>query len=238
MLADDARVEELLRAGTLPDIGPNHGSILAFARTPFAIDRLIALGAPIDMKDRWGSTPIDAMSRLGARGQSLVRHMVAIGVTATPKEYARLGDIETLARLIEADRTVARLDSVMMAAVDFRHHTLVEWLLERGANVQCPLGRALAAHGPPLGGLEWRPDDGPAARRGRRRPHRARRGARRNAAGLGRDVGHGHEQSQLRGSGRVSGGSAGLRPHHDAAPGLDIFRSRNMIGSCLVRPRL
>lgn len=152
MMEDDARVEELLghdtRDGFQPngdgglarhsaqrDGGPNRGSILAFARTPFAIDRLIALGAPTDMKDRWGSTPIDAMSRLGARGRALVRHMVSRGVPATPAEYARLGDAETLARLVDQDPAIARLDSVMMAAVDFRHHALVEWLLERGADV-------------------------------------------------------------------------------------------------------
>ncbi len=141
MMGDDAQVEELLRGDTLArncakrDGGPNAGSILAFARTPFAIDRLIALGAPTDTKDRWGSTPIDAMSRLGPRGQALVQHMVARGITAAPKEYARLGDVETLARLCESDPTVAALDSVMMAAVDFRHHALVPWLLERGANI-------------------------------------------------------------------------------------------------------
>jgi len=134
MLADDARVEELLGAGKLPDIAPNGGSLLAFARTPFAIDRLIALGASADMKDRWGSTPIDAMSRLGKRGQPLVRHMIARGVPAGPVEYARLGDMETLARLVAEDAAVARLDSVMMGAVDFEHHELVEWLLERGGN--------------------------------------------------------------------------------------------------------
>jgi ankyrin repeat protein len=134
MLADDGRVEELLRPGTLPDIAPNDGSILAFARTPLAIDRLIALGAKTDLQDRWGSTPIDAMSRLGPRGQELVRHMIAHGAQAAPREYARLGDMETLARLFEANNAVARLDSVMMAAVDFGHHALVEWLLERGGN--------------------------------------------------------------------------------------------------------
>ncbi len=135
MMGDDARVEELLGPGTLPDIAPNNGSILAFARTPFAIDRLIALGAPTDVKDRWGSTPIDAMSRLGTPGQSLVRHMVARGIAAAPEEYARLGDIDTIARLCESDPAIARLDAVMMGAVDFRHHALVSWLLERGANV-------------------------------------------------------------------------------------------------------
>ena len=141
MMEDDARVEELLgedtpaRHSATRDGGPNRGSLLAFARTPFAIDRLIGLGAPTDVKDRWGSTPIDAMSRLGARGKPLVQHMVSRGVTAGPAEYARIGDTETLARLVEADPAVARLDAVMMAAVDFRHHALVGWLLERGANV-------------------------------------------------------------------------------------------------------
>ena len=135
MLADDAAVEEFLRAGKLPDITPNGGSILAFARTRYAIDRLIDLGAPTDRKDRWGSTPVDAISRLGATARPLVQHMVDRGIAATPKEYARLGDFDTLLRLVDADPGIAKLDSVMMAAVDFRHHTLVEWLLSRGANV-------------------------------------------------------------------------------------------------------
>ncbi|HEX2834912.1 MAG TPA: ankyrin repeat domain-containing protein [Thermoanaerobaculia bacterium] len=134
MLADDARVEELLRDGVLPPITPNGGSLLAFARTPFAIDRLLALGADAQKKDRWGSTPIDAMSRLGRRGQPLVRHLIERGVPASPKEYARLGDAESLARLVSEDPEVAKLDAVMMGAVDFNHHALVEWLLAHGGN--------------------------------------------------------------------------------------------------------
>jgi ankyrin repeat protein len=134
MLADDERMAALLDESGLPAIAPNRGSILAFARTPFAIDRLLELGADRETKDRWGSTPIDAMSRLGKRGQALVRHLIARGVPAAPKEFARLGDLETLARLVEEDPSVAGLDSVMMGAVDFRHHALVEWLLARGGN--------------------------------------------------------------------------------------------------------
>jgi ankyrin repeat protein len=135
MLADDSRVEALLRSGTLPEITPNGGSILAFARTSFAIDRLIALHAPTEVRDRWGATPIDAMSRLGPRGHALVEQMTRHGVAAEPKEYARLGDVTTLARLVDADPSIARRDDVMMAAVDFRHHALVTWLIERGGNV-------------------------------------------------------------------------------------------------------
>jgi len=135
MLGDDARVEELLRDGRLPDVTPNDGSILAFARTPLAIDRLIALGAPVTRADRWGATPIEAMSRLGARGQALVAHMIARGVPASPQEYARLGDLDALRRLHGADPWVSRRAPVMMAAVDGRHHAVVEWLIEQGGNV-------------------------------------------------------------------------------------------------------
>jgi ankyrin repeat protein len=135
LLGDDAKVGELLDAYGLPVLAPNAGSILAFARTPFAIDRLIALGASTDTKDRWGSTPVDAMSRLGTRGKTLMQHLIARGVQADAKEYARLGDLATLTRLVEADPSVAKRDAVMMGAVDFCHYSVVEWLLAHGANV-------------------------------------------------------------------------------------------------------
>lgn len=135
MMADDGRVEAFLKDGVLPRITPNGGSFLAFARTPYAIDRLIELGASTTQQDRWGSTPIDAMSRLGPRGKALVAHLTTRGVPAAAKEYARLGDMATLESLVAQDAAVARQDDVMMAAVDFRHHEIVEWLLARGASV-------------------------------------------------------------------------------------------------------
>jgi len=142
MLGDDQRVGEWLKDGRLPDVTPNAGSILAFARTPFAIDRLIALGASVSQADRWGATPIEAISRLGDRGQPLVAHLIARGVPAAPQDYARLGDLDRLAHLQGEDPSVSRRDAVMMAAVDGRHHALVGWLLERGGN---PNARAEAS---------------------------------------------------------------------------------------------
>jgi ankyrin repeat protein len=136
MLEDDALVEKLLRPGksALPTIEPNSGSILAFARTPFAIDRLLELDVAHDRKDRWDTTPIQAMSRLGERGRPLVRQMLKRGIAAEPQEYARMGDKDTLAALIAADPAIAKSDAVMMGAVDFGHHDLVQWLLAQGAN--------------------------------------------------------------------------------------------------------
>jgi ankyrin repeat protein len=136
MLEDDALVAKLLRPGksALPAIDPNGGSILAFARTPFAIDRLLELGVAHDRKDRWDTTPIQAMSRLGRRGEALVQHMLKRGIAAEPQEYARIGDKDTLAALIAAKPDVAKSDAVMMGAVDFSHYDLVTWLLAQGAD--------------------------------------------------------------------------------------------------------
>ena len=39
-----------------------------------------------------------------------------------------------LTRLVEADPSVAKIDAVMMGAVDFGHRAMVEWLLAHGAN--------------------------------------------------------------------------------------------------------
>jgi hypothetical protein len=75
------------------------------------------------------------MSRLGAPGKALMQHLTARGVQADAKEYARLGDLATLERLVQADPSVVTRDAVMMGAVDFSHHAVVEWLLAHGANV-------------------------------------------------------------------------------------------------------
>jgi ankyrin repeat protein len=135
MLGDDNAVNRMLGTGPLPAITPNGGSLLALARTTFALDRLLALGAATDIADRWGSMPIDALSRLGVAGRPLVAHLIARGVPAAPKEYARLGDLATLKALAGADPSIATHDAVMMAAVDFGHGEIVDWLLAHGGPV-------------------------------------------------------------------------------------------------------
>jgi ankyrin repeat protein len=135
MLADDDRVEALLRSEGLPAVTPSLASPVAFARTPFAIDRLLALGASPTAPDRWGAAPIATMSRLGAPGRILVQHMAARGIPAAPEDYARLGDHATIAGLVAQDPAIATRRGVLMHAVDAGHHDLVTWLLEHGAHV-------------------------------------------------------------------------------------------------------
>src|SRR5262249_22643437 len=100
-LGDDDRVLRMLRRGraALPAVVPSGASLLAFARTPAAIDRLLALGVSSDQRDRWGTAPIDALSKLGKAGAPLVRHLASRGLAVAAEAYARLGDRRSLAKL-------------------------------------------------------------------------------------------------------------------------------------------
>jgi len=135
MMADDARLDEILsQTVVLPAETPNGASLLAFARTQHAVERLIAFGASTTKKDRWGTTPIQALSALGAAGAPLVRLLIAHGVAASPLEYARLGDVEAIAAMSGHDPSILRDEQLLLTTVDRGHHALASWLLERGAN--------------------------------------------------------------------------------------------------------
>jgi hypothetical protein len=92
---------------------------------------LLEPGASTEFADRWGSTPVHSLSRLGAKGQPLVERLAARGVRISSEDYARLGDRLAL----EADPNVAKSDAVFLAAVESGHTALVEWLIGKGANV-------------------------------------------------------------------------------------------------------
>jgi len=142
LLGDDERLEALLREGRLPASVPNDGSWLAFARTAFAIDRLLDLGARVDQRDRWDVLPVDALSRVSGAGAALVAHLQRRGAAPTPEALARIGDLVALEALVLADPALLSLDAIMMAAVDGSQLATVEWLLARGAS-------AAARTGPP-----------------------------------------------------------------------------------------
>ena len=155
MMGDDHRVEGLLANG-LPDPVPNDGSILAFARTTAAIDLLLALGASATAKDRWGTTPLAAMSRVEPNGRELVRHMMIRGLAPSPEEFARLGDRESVVLLAAADPAVAGSATVMIAAVESGNCELVRWLIAQGADPNTR--RAELSHQTVLHDAAWRGD--------------------------------------------------------------------------------
>jgi ankyrin repeat protein len=157
MAGDDDAVRRMLGSGKAklpPD--PNGGSILAFARTPYAIDRLLELGAARDVKDRWETTPIEAMSRLGPRGQPLVKHLLSRGITAPAEVYARTGDKRTIEAMLAANPRLIESDDLFMGAVEFSHYELAQWLLDQGAN---PNARSsIGSQGTALHSAAWEGD--------------------------------------------------------------------------------
>lgn len=139
MMGDDAMTAELLSSGTLPETAPNNGSILAFARTSLAIERLVELGASTTARDRWGVAPVQALSQLGARGAHLVKQLMQHGAAANAADYAAMGERLTLENLADADPSILRDDDVLMAAVKGRHVEIAKWLLKSGANARARL---------------------------------------------------------------------------------------------------
>lgn len=134
MLGDDVRVDTILASAPFPQVVPNAGSFVAFARTPGAIDRLIAAGASPTEPDRWGTTPAAALSRLGALGAALVRHLATHGVSVEAAVFARLGDQDAMAELASADPSIVARADVIFAAVEGGNHVLTGWLLDRGGS--------------------------------------------------------------------------------------------------------
>jgi ankyrin repeat protein len=158
-LGDDARVDAILGAHgarALEDPAPNAGTLLHFARTPHAIDRLLALGVELDRPDHWGASAVEALSRLGPSGASLVAHLAARGAAVGPAELARVGDRTALERRFASDPDAVRAPATFKAAVDFGHHALVLWLLERGCDVNGRSGGR--ADETPLHSAAWNGD--------------------------------------------------------------------------------
>lgn len=137
LLGDDRRVRVLLARGRRALRGPVPGnaSWLVFARTPRAIDHLLALRVSAEQKDQFGITPVEAFSRLGPLGKRLVQQLAAQGVAVPAHIYGRLNDRSALRRLERLTPGALRDPRVLVAAVDGQHHRLVAWLLAAGADV-------------------------------------------------------------------------------------------------------
>jgi ankyrin repeat protein len=136
VFGDDRRLEAFLQRGkdALAARPPGGGSWLSHARTTSAVVKLLELGADPEKPDVFQTTPIEAFSQLGERGRPLVELLTRFGVKAQPKEYARLGDRESLEKHYSADPAQLRDDVVITSAIDSANIELVDWLLRRGAN--------------------------------------------------------------------------------------------------------
>ena len=157
LMGNDARLEACLAQGR--DVWARNlpsGSLLGLARTEKAIERLMEAGVSPDDRDRWGADAMEALSRLGEKGAVLVRTLARHGKAIRPEELARLGDKDALAALSRSAPDAAFSDAAFMAAVDFGHHDIVEWMLSNGAN---PNARhTIGSEGTALHSAAWNGD--------------------------------------------------------------------------------
>lgn len=146
---DDAGLGTYLSDPSWKDIPVPKGSLIGLARTPFAVDQLIAAGVSPDGKDRWGSNAMDTLSRLGPKGAPLVAALAHHGVPTSARILVRMGDFASLKDLHAAGTPVVTDPAALMAAVDFSHQDILLWLLEQGADVNARhdfAARATALH--------------------------------------------------------------------------------------------
>ena len=99
LAGDDDQVDTLLAKGEPPIPEDRPRGLLALARTPHAVDRLLDLGVSPDEVDRWGADAMEALSRLGPRGRPLVERLKEEGVRVSAAELARMGECDALERL-------------------------------------------------------------------------------------------------------------------------------------------
>ena len=132
MMADDALTMKIFQSGEimLQRPMPNDATMLHFARTPVAAARLIELGVSIHAKDKYGKTPLDLAAEGGHR--ALVDLLRQHGASASLKAFARLGDIEEIARQLGRKKPTADL---LPSAIQGGQLKLVRWLIERNADV-------------------------------------------------------------------------------------------------------
>lgn len=135
LMGNNDRVDTVLAQPDVLTLPCPSGSVVAFARTPYAVRRLIEQGVSTRDKNRWGSDAMDALSRLGRRGQPLIAALSECGEPVAAKDFARLGDLTRLQDMAKIDAKIVTDPAVFMAAVDFGEVDTAAWLLRNGANV-------------------------------------------------------------------------------------------------------
>lgn len=135
---------------------PNEGSWLNFARTPRAIDLLLAAGCAAEIHDKWGQAPADALIALGPSGVPLLEYLAAKvpGLQLSSAQYARLGDLPSL-RLASASQL--QDPAVLHAAVEGRHCHLIRWLIAE-QSVDPNIRRKAKSQQTPLHEASWNGD--------------------------------------------------------------------------------
>lgn len=136
LLEDDARVAEILAndPAVIREPMPSLASPVRFARTIVALQRLMALGAPLGQRDRYGATPVESIAIAGGQYRPLVEFLVREKAPAPAWVYASLGMLPQLRRIARYDGLAVRSSKTVNAAIESGHPHIVAWLLRGGVS--------------------------------------------------------------------------------------------------------
>lgn len=146
MLGEDERVMRMLGGPEPLTEGavPNGGTLLHFATTLQAAERLIELGVPLAARDKYGHTALDRAASAGLR--DVVDLLVDHGAEASATTYAKLGDLDAMRAALKGETPG---EALLVAAVSHQHWDVASWLLGEGlpANARDATGsRATLLH--------------------------------------------------------------------------------------------
>ena len=99
---DDDRLAALLAAdpARAAALGPNDATPLHFASTEAVARRLVGAGARLDVRDKYGHTPVQSTAYGGPRLRGAARHLMRLSGTADILLAAALGDADRVRMLI------------------------------------------------------------------------------------------------------------------------------------------
>jgi ankyrin repeat protein len=137
---EQAVVEVLLSHGAKVDAMDKYNQTPLYwavqRRNASFVQLLVSHGAKADVENNTGETPTSLAVRDGSN--EIVKLLTPGPAATTPHVAANMGDVETLARLIEAGANVNDVDAqgqtVLHAAVRAGQVSAVEWLLAHGAD--------------------------------------------------------------------------------------------------------
>jgi ankyrin repeat protein len=134
LLGEDARVEKMLEENPalVRETMPSLASPIQFARTLPALHRLLALGASLGQRNRYGASPVESLATAGAQYRPLVEYLLQEKAPAPAWIYASLGMLPHLRAIARRDPAAILSARIATAAIDAGHAQIVAWLLRKG----------------------------------------------------------------------------------------------------------
>lgn len=123
------RLDEVRQQLTQPaGPGPNAATPLHFAATVAIAELLLANGASLDAKDKYGQTPAACLAAYGSRYRESALYLTALVGDMDLKRAVLLGELDTVRRLFDPAQELLPLAAL------HGHTQVAEFLLDNGAD--------------------------------------------------------------------------------------------------------